>query len=105
MTSLNGAGAREQVLSLLQADSRFVLATHEAPDGDALGSLLAMHGLLIALGKQAEMFIAPSDLPLPYEYSFFAPQNAIHEPPAAIADRTVIFLDCGNIDRNKADVL
>ncbi len=103
--SLNGVGAREQVLTLLQADSRFVLATHEAPDGDALGSLLAMHGLLIALGKQAEMFIAPSDLPLPYEYSFFAPENAIHEPPADIADRTVIFLDCGNIDRNKADVL
>lgn len=103
--NLNGASGREQVLSLLQSDSRFVLATHEAPDGDALGSLLAMHGLLTSLGKQAEMFIAPSDLPLPYEYSFFAPENAIHEPPADIGQRTVIFLDCGNIDRNKADVL
>jgi phosphoesterase RecJ-like protein len=103
--SLSGPSAREEVLRLLQTDSRFVLATHEAPDGDALGSLLAMHGLLTALGKHAEMFIAPSDLPLPYEYGFFAPENAIHEPPADIADRTVIFLDCGNIDRNSADVL
>ena len=103
--SLDGAEARAQVLRRLQADSSFVLATHEAPDGDALGSLLAMHGLLTALGKQADMFVSSSDLPLPYEYSFFATERTIQEPPADIASRTVIFLDCGNIDRNSADVL
>jgi bifunctional oligoribonuclease and PAP phosphatase NrnA len=101
----NGAEAKAQVLERLQADTSFVLATHEAPDGDALGSLLAMHGLLSALGKHAEMFVASSDLPLPYEYSFFATEGTIQEPPADIAGRTVIFLDCGNIDRNSADVL
>ncbi|MFZ2049578.1 MAG: DHH family phosphoesterase [Solirubrobacteraceae bacterium] len=103
--SLGDAQARAQVLERLQADSSFLLATHEAPDGDALGSLLAMHGLLIALGKQAEMFISPSDLPLPYEYSFFDTPRTIQAPPADIATRTVILLDCGNIDRNSADVL
>lgn len=103
--SLDGTEARAQVLERLQSDASFVLATHEAPDGDALGSLLAMHGLLSALGKQAEMFVSSSDLPLPYEYSFFAAESTIQEPPADIADRTVIFLDCGNIDRNSADVL
>lgn len=103
--SVDGSQARAQVLERLQADTSFVLATHEAPDGDALGSLLAMHGLLSALGRQAEMFVSVSDLPLPYEYSFFTTENTIQEPPADIASRTVIFLDCGNIDRNSADVL
>ncbi len=99
------ADTRQQVIERLQADSSFVLATHEAPDGDALGSLLAMHGLLSALGKQVEMFVAASDLPLPYEYRFLALEHAIQQPPADIAKRTVVFLDCGNIDRNSAAVL
>jgi phosphoesterase RecJ-like protein len=99
------ADTRRQVIERLQADSGFVLATHEAPDGDALGSLLAMHGLLSALGKQVQMFVAASDLPLPYEYRFLALEHAIQQPPADIAKRTVVFLDCGNIDRNSAAVL
>ena len=38
-----------------------MLATHENPDGDALGSLVAMQGLLKALGKDTVMFISPED--------------------------------------------
>jgi len=102
----NGTAAtREQVLERIRLDSRFVLATHENPDGDALGSLVAMQGLLVELGKDSEMFLADSDLPLPYEYRFFALDRLIQEPPADIAQRTVVFLDCGNIDRNSAAVL
>jgi phosphoesterase RecJ-like protein len=99
------AEVREQVLRCLREDSDFVLATHEHPDGDALGSLVAMHGLLTSLGKRSEMFIAPSDLPLPREYRMFPLDGLISEPPVDIAERTVIFLDCGNIDRNSASVL
>lgn len=97
--------AREQVLERLREDERFVLATHEHPDGDALGSLIGMYGLLSALDKQADMFIAPADLPLPQEYRFATLEHVIQEPPADIAGRTVILLDCGNIDRNPAGVL
>jgi bifunctional oligoribonuclease and PAP phosphatase NrnA len=96
---------RELVLARLREDERFVLAAHEGPDGDALGSLIAMHGLLQALGKDAAMFISPDDLPLPREYRFFSLEGMIRLPPADIAQRTVIFLDCGNIDRNSASVL
>ena len=56
---------RERVLERIREDSRFVLAAHEGPDGDALGSLVGMQGLLTALGKDSQMFIAPEDLPLP----------------------------------------
>jgi len=96
---------RERVLERIRADSRFVLAAHESPDGDALGSLVGMQGLLTALGKDSRMFIAPADLPLPYEYRFFELDGLISSPPADIARRTVVFLDCGNIDRNSASVL
>ena len=53
---------RDQVLERIRDDQRFVLATHEHPDGDALGSLVAMQGLLVGLGKDSEMFIGPADL-------------------------------------------
>jgi bifunctional oligoribonuclease and PAP phosphatase NrnA len=96
---------RERVLERIREDSHFVLATHENPDGDALGSLLGMQGLLSALGKDATMFIAPEDLPLPQEYRIFRLEGLIQAPPADIAERTVVFLDCGNIDRNSAGVL
>jgi phosphoesterase RecJ-like protein len=96
---------RERVLARIRADSRFVLAAHESPDGDALGSLVGMQGLLSALGKDSVMFIAPEDLPLPYEYRFFALDGLIQAPPVDVVERTVVFLDCGNIDRNSASIL
>jgi phosphoesterase RecJ-like protein len=104
-TELSLELTRELVLQRIRDDSRFVLATHENPDGDALGSLVGLHGLLSALGKDSEMFIAPEDLPLPDEYSLFGLDGLIESPPADIAERTVVFLDCGNIDRNSASVL
>jgi len=93
------------VLDAIRRGERFVLVTHENADGDALGSLVAMQGLLSALGKASVMFMGPDELPLSYEYRFFALDGLITELPADIADRTVIFLDCGNIDRNPAHVL
>jgi bifunctional oligoribonuclease and PAP phosphatase NrnA len=97
--------ARELVLERIRSDTRFVLATHESVDGDALGSLLGMQGLLSALGKDSLMFMAASELPLPEEYRWFALDDLIQVPPPDIAERTVVFLDCGNIDRNSAEVL
>jgi phosphoesterase RecJ-like protein len=105
MSATDTISTRELVLEHLRSDERFALATHEGPDGDALGSLIAMNELLRALGKDVTMFISPDDLPLPREYRFFELEGCIQEPPADIAERTVVFLDCGNIDRNSASVL
>ena len=105
MSEIATQQTRESVLERIREDQLFVLATHENPDGDALGSLVAMQGLLSALGKDTAMFISPDDLPLPYEYGLFSLDGLIQEPPADIAARTVVFLDCGNIDRNSASVL
>ena len=106
MTRENGAKAtRSQVLAEVRDSERFVLVTHENPDGDALGSLVAMHEMLKSLGKDSVMFMAADEFPLPYEYRFFRLEGLVSVIPDDVAERTVVFLDCGNIDRNPADVI
>jgi phosphoesterase RecJ-like protein len=95
----------EQVVAELRSRERFLLTAHEGPDGDALGSLLGMHHLLGQLGKDSVMFMAAKEFPLPIEYRFLPLEEVFHEPPADMADRTVIFLDCGNIDRMPVEFL
>jgi bifunctional oligoribonuclease and PAP phosphatase NrnA len=95
----------EQVVAELRSRERFLLTAHEGPDGDALGSLLGMHHLLGALGKDSVMFMAAKEFPLPIEYRFLPLEEVFHEPPADMADRTVVFLDCGNIDRMPVEFL
>ncbi len=95
----------ERVVAELRARDRFLLTAHEGPDGDALGSLLGMHRLLTQLGKDSVMFLAAKEFPLPIEYRFLPLEEVFHEPPADMADRTVVFLDCGNIDRMPVDFL
>lgn len=105
--SINDGAAetRARVLERIRDDRAFLLATHESPDGDALGSLVGMHGLLAGLGKDVAMFIPPEDLPLPYEYRSLPLEDLVQSPPADTAQRTVVFLDCGNIDRISAQAL
>jgi phosphoesterase RecJ-like protein len=103
-TGLATAGI-DEVLAELRSRERFLLTAHEGPDGDALGSLLGMHHLLGQLGKDSVMFMAAKEFPLPIEYRFLPLEEVFHEPPADMADRTVIFLDCGNIDRMPVDFL
>ena len=95
-------GEFHDALADLRSARRPIVVTHENPDGDALGSLIAMQGILAAIGKDCEMFIDARDLPLPQEYAFFAPQNLICEPPPDFRERTIVFLDCGNLARNPA---
>lgn len=107
MTAVPGVATSdlERVATELRARDRFLLTAHEGPDGDALGSLLGMHKVLTQLGKDSVMFMAAKEFPLPIEYRFLPLEEVFHEPPADMADRTVIFLDCGNIDRMPVDWL
>jgi phosphoesterase RecJ-like protein len=100
-----GATAIERVATEIRRRDRFLLTAHEGPDGDALGSLLGMHHLLTQLGKDSVMFLAAKEFPLPIEYRFLPLEEVFHEPPADLRDRTVVFLDCGNIDRMPVDFL
>ena len=57
------------VADVLSAGERFLVTSHENPDGDALGSLLAMHLALVELGKDSVMVLV-GEQPLPAEYAF-----------------------------------
>ena len=90
----------DSVVAELSRAEKLLLCTHERPDGDALGSLAAMQLALTQLGKDALSFMAAEEFPLPYEYRFLTVDRLVTEIPEDLAARTVVFLDCGNIDRN-----
>lgn len=94
--------SRELVLAELRRTDKFVVLSHEHPDGDALGSLIAMQEILTELGKNSVMFISPGDFPLPHEYRFLPLPKLIDAPPADVDQRTILFLDCGNVERTPA---
>jgi bifunctional oligoribonuclease and PAP phosphatase NrnA len=96
---------RAKVLRKLRTEDRFVLVTHESPDGDALGSLVGMQGLLESLGKDSVMYVSERDLPLPYEYAWLDLDGLVSAPPEDADTRTLVFLDCGNVDRNPVEHL
>ena len=96
---------REQVVEELRLGDKFLLTTHENPDGDALGSLVAMDMILHLMGKDTVMFMSAEEFPLPYEYRRLPLASVSHELPADAEERTIVFLDCGNIDRMPVDFL
>ena len=57
------------VADALRSNDRFLVTSHENPDGDALGSLLAMHLALVELGKDSAMVLV-GESPLPGSTSF-----------------------------------
>ncbi|MBA2629842.1 MAG: bifunctional oligoribonuclease/PAP phosphatase NrnA [Thermoleophilaceae bacterium] len=99
------ATEQNEVVAELRQAERLLLTTHENPDGDALGSLLAMHWILEELGKDSAMYMSPDEFPLPWEYRSWTFDGLVGAPPDDIAERTIVFLDCGNIDRMPVDFL
>jgi bifunctional oligoribonuclease and PAP phosphatase NrnA len=95
----------EQIAGLIRENRKFLLTTHEGPDGDALGSLLGTQHMLESLGKDSVMFMAAKEFPLPIEYRHLPLEDVFHEPPADLRDRVVVFLDCGNIERSPVHFL
>src|SRR3954468_11847553 len=87
-----------EVAAAIRSHDRFLLVTHENPDGDALGSILAMKLALDALGKDSVMYLY-GDAPLPAEYSFM-PLDGLHrELPSDWRERVLIAVDCANESR------
>src|SRR5215471_5350943 len=85
----------EAVVDALAGHDRFLVATHENPDGDALGSMLGATLGLRALGKDAVMYLAGAT-PLPGEYGFMPLGDVLRVPPADAGERVLLALDCAN---------
>src|SRR5688572_9255176 len=86
------------VADAIRSHDRFLVTTHENPDGDALGSLLAAKLGLDALGKDSVMYLA-GETPLPREYAWMPFGNLRRAIPEDAANRVLLALDCANESR------
>jgi phosphoesterase RecJ-like protein len=86
------------VVDAIRSHERFLVTTHENPDGDALGSLLGMSLALKELGKDDVMYLG-GETPLPREYSWMPFGNLRRTVPEDAADRVLLALDCANESR------
>src|SRR5438067_1757463 len=94
------------VSDALRSNERFLVVTHENPDGDALGSMLGATLGLRALGKDVLMHLA-GDAPLPGEFGFLPLGELRRELPDDLEERVLLAVDCANERRigPESDVL
>ncbi len=94
----------EEASSLLQYPQKVFITTHHKPDGDAIGSMLALHHYLSAKGHSVTS-VSPSELPeflmwmpgVEHLYNYEAEQKVVEK---ALNDADIIFcLDFNNYSR------
>jgi len=85
----------DAVVEALRSGERFLVVTHENPDGDALGSMLAATLGLRALGKDVVMQL-PGEGPIPSEYRFLPLEEVVRSSPPDAGERVLLALDCAN---------
>jgi phosphoesterase RecJ-like protein len=88
------------VAEAMRSHDRFLLVTHENPDGDALGSILAMKLALDALGKDSVMFIG-GEMAIPPDYEFMALDGLLREAPPDASTRVVLAVDSATAPRTR----
>ena len=97
MTPNSDMGA---VVAALRDGDRFLVTSHELPDGDALGSLLAMHLALVQLGKDSVMaLVGPAPLPGEYGFLELEERGLLRSLPEDAAGRVLVAVDCAQETR------
>ena len=79
-TVRNNPDPRQQVLSAVQAADSVLLFCHVSPDGDTLGSALALKLRLTAMGKSVRLLV---DGEVPSNLAFLSRVGAVEGPEAA----------------------
>jgi bifunctional oligoribonuclease and PAP phosphatase NrnA len=88
-----------EVVAALAAADRILIASHENPDGDAIGSMSAAAQALRGAGKQVRLYLH-ADSPLPHEYGFLDMDGLERQiEPGSTAGWTLLAVDCGNESR------
>lgn len=86
-----------RIIREIEQHERFLLTTHIHPDGDALGSILALGLFLESMGKETVLF---TEDPVPAQYSFLPGVEKItHELPSLSDFHASLVVDCGDADR------
>jgi bifunctional oligoribonuclease and PAP phosphatase NrnA len=89
--------AAEVAEVLAAPGARVTVVSHRNPDGDALGSMLALHRALVAAGQDSVM-CHPDPEPVVEDLAFmFGPGEEVgHGLPADAADRILVAVDCAS---------
>jgi phosphoesterase RecJ-like protein len=87
----------QQIVEAIQARRRFVISSHARPDGDSIGSQLAMAYALKALGKEVTVVNAdPAPAPL---MAFPAVADIVIAPALAGEFDAAIIMECSSLAR------
>lgn len=87
----------KKVMDVLRIYGNFLITTHINPEGDSLGSQLALVQLLEGTGKKAVMV---NDHKVPFVYQFLPKSDAIRTRLDKNIDYDVaVVIDCPNLDR------
>lgn len=81
---------------LFDRHHHFILTPHIHPDGDCLGSMLALYHFLISRGKKVEMLL---DDAVPASFSFFPGVDLIKHPQGVVSADLLIVLDSSDAER------
>src|SRR5207248_2334112 len=86
----------DAVVAALAAADRVLIATHENPDGDAIGSMAAASAALRQLGKQVRTYLEPEST-VPHEVAFLDTDGLERRvDPASLDGWALLAVDCGN---------
>src|SRR5512144_1233496 len=86
----------QRIIDEIAASGTFLLTTHESPDGDAVGSTLALACYLKRLGKDVTVYMCD---PLPELYAFLPlAEEVVHAIPPRTFDVCFV-LDIGEFRR------
>jgi phosphoesterase RecJ-like protein len=86
----------DAIVRLFRERGSFLLACHENPEGDAIGSELALALALRKLGKRATVLNAD---PVPSNLRFLPGADTVVLEPDGSAHEVAVLLDCGSPDR------
>ena len=88
-----------QVLQEIQQRRRFLVTSHARPDGDAIGSTLALAQILRKMGKSADAVLAD---PVPVIYQPLPHSDTIgHTIQANVEYEAAIILECDSVQRTR----
>ncbi|MDR0442267.1 MAG: bifunctional oligoribonuclease/PAP phosphatase NrnA [Treponema sp.] len=84
----------DELIQFIKTGSKFIVAGHKEPDGDCVGSQLALRSALVRLGKEAICCSAG-----PFKRSEIREYEPFFSTPPQEKDARLIIVDCSGIER------